>query len=199
MITFIIAVFLLLTTPGPGVLTLAGVGSAYGYRHGFRYLIGLLIGQNIVAIAVATGLAAILLAAPIIRNILLVLSVSYMIFLAYKIAFSGSKIAFIGASKSPGVRGGIILQIINPKAYVVNTSLFTGFSIWPDSFTTEITFKFFALNLIWLCIHILWLAMGVTIHRLSLSARIQHFINISMAIALIAVVGLALWAQFYTN
>ena len=46
MLTFALAVFLLIITPGPGVLTLAGVGSAFGYKPGFRYLLGLLIGQN---------------------------------------------------------------------------------------------------------------------------------------------------------
>lgn len=189
--------FLLIITPGPGVLTLAGVGSAYGYKDGFRYIIGLLIGQNIVAIAVVSGLAAILLAAPVIRNILLVLSVSYMLFLAYKIAFSGAKIAFIGAVKAPGIKGGLMLQAINPKAYVVNTSIFSGFAIWPDSFAAEVTFKFIVFNIIWIVIHILWLAAGVTINRLNLAPKVQRTINIGMALALMSVVGLALWAQFY--
>ena len=134
MLTFAAAVFLLIITPGPGVLTLAGVGSAYGYRPGFQYLIGLWIGQNMVALAVISGLAAILLAAPIVRNVLLVLSIGYILFLAYKIAFSGAKVAFTAATKAPGITGGIMLQAINPKAYVVNTSFFTGFAIWPDNF-----------------------------------------------------------------
>ncbi|MEP4476977.1 MAG: LysE family transporter, partial [Lentilitoribacter sp.] len=177
MITFAIAVFLLLITPGPGVLTLAGVGSAFGYKPGFRYLLGLLIGQNLVAIAVVSGLAAILLAAPIVRNILLVLSVGYLCFLAYKIAFSGTKTAFAGAQKEPGISGGVMLQAINPKAYVVNTSFFTGFAIWPDNFTAEITYKFVAMNVIWISIHILWLAIGVTINRLNLAPRTQFIIN----------------------
>lgn len=197
MITFGLAVFLLLITPGPGVLTLAGVGSAFGYKPGFRYLLGLLIGQNLVAIAVVSGLAAILLAAPIVRNILLFLSVGYLCFLAYKIAFSGTKTAFAGAQKEPGISGGVMLQAINPKAYVVNTSLFTGFAIWPDSFTAEITYKFVAMNVIWISIHILWLAIGVTINRLNLAPRTQFIINIAMALALLSVIFLALWTQFY--
>lgn len=197
MLTFALAVFLLIITPGPGVLTLAGVGSAFGYKPGFRYLLGLLIGQNMVALAVVSGLAAILLAAPIIRNILLVLSVSYLCFLAYKIAFSGARTAFAGAQKEPGVTGGIMLQAINPKAYVVNTSFFTGFAIWPDNFAAEITYKFIVLNVIWISIHILWLAVGVTINRLNLAPRTQFIINIGMALALLSVIFLALWTQFY--
>ncbi|MEM7753701.1 MAG: LysE family translocator, partial [Pseudomonadota bacterium] len=33
MLTFAIAILFLVGTPGPGVLSLAGVGAAYGYRE----------------------------------------------------------------------------------------------------------------------------------------------------------------------
>lgn len=197
MFSFVIAVILLFLTPGPGVLSLAGVGAAYGYKPGIKYLIGLFIGTNIVAIAVVTGLAALLFAQPNVRDILLILSVSYMLYLAYKIAFSGSKIAFIDAQKPPGIIGGILLQIINPKAYVVNTSLFTGFVIWPGNFAGEIAAKFMIANIIWIIVHVMWLMAGVSLHRLKLSERTQFIINILMATSMLAIVGLALWRQFY--
>ena len=37
MLTFAAAVFFLIVTPGPGVLSTAGVGSGYGYRPGLEY------------------------------------------------------------------------------------------------------------------------------------------------------------------
>ena len=40
-LVFTFAVFLLLVTPGPGVLSTAGVGSGFGSRAGLVYLIGL--------------------------------------------------------------------------------------------------------------------------------------------------------------
>ena len=72
MLTFAISVFLLVVTPGPAVLSLAGIGSAFGYSAGIRYLSGLIIGYHLVILAVVSGLASIILAAPWIRNILLV-------------------------------------------------------------------------------------------------------------------------------
>ena len=39
MIAFVLAIFLLILTPGPGVLSLAGVGAAFGWRQGIKYLI----------------------------------------------------------------------------------------------------------------------------------------------------------------
>lgn len=197
MFTFALAVFLLIITPGPGVLTLAGVGSAFGYKPGIQYLIGLFIGTNLVAIAVVTGLSALLFAHPSIRDLLLILSIGYMLFLAYKIAFAGSKIAFIGAKSPPGIMGGVMLQAINPKAYVVNTSLFTGFGFWPDNLTAEIAVKFVIMNIIWIAIHALWLSAGVSLHKLNLRPKTQFIINVLMALAMLSVVALALWRQFY--
>ncbi|MEM8839697.1 MAG: LysE family translocator, partial [Pseudomonadota bacterium] len=40
MLFFAAAVFGLIITPGPGVLSTAGVGSAYGFRPGARYIAG---------------------------------------------------------------------------------------------------------------------------------------------------------------
>ena len=59
MLSFVVAIVFLLMTPGPGVLSLAGVGAAFGYAHGARYLVGLFIGTNLVCLGVITGLAAV--------------------------------------------------------------------------------------------------------------------------------------------
>ena len=45
MFTFVSAVFLLIISPGPGVLTTAGTGAAYGYNSGLSYVTGLFIGM----------------------------------------------------------------------------------------------------------------------------------------------------------
>ena len=192
MLTFIVAVFFLLITPGPGVLSTAGVGSAYGYRPGLRYFFGLMIGQNLVFLAVATGLAAIMLSTPGLRQVLLVLSALYLGFLAFKIATAGSKIAFIESSSAPGLVNGILLQLINPKAYAVNTTLYSGFAYAADSPLFEVVTKLLILNAIWLPIHMLWLAAGVNLKRLALDDSTQRMINIAMAISMLLVVALAL-------
>ena len=44
MITYIIISFLMMVTPGPGVLSLAGVGAGFGWKVGMMYLIGLFFG-----------------------------------------------------------------------------------------------------------------------------------------------------------
>lgn len=193
MLTFALAVFLLIITPGPGVLSLAGVGAAFGWRQGIQYLAGLFIGTNIVCLAVILGLAAIVLADPIVRTILLAVSAAYLAYLAFRIAFAGAKIAFISMS-TPGLMAGLTLQFINPKAYAVNTTLFSGFAFYPESLFIETGLKLLIANVIWLLLHCLWLYAGVKINRLELAPRTQRAINFGMAACLLAVVILSVWS-----
>ncbi len=191
MLTFAAACFLLIVTPGPGVMSTAGFGAAYGFRPGLRYVTGLCLGQLIVIAMVVSGLAALLLATPGVRVVLLAASTMYLLYLAGRIAFAGSRIQFIEANRPPGVMAGLLLQPINPKAYVVNTTLFSGFVLFPTAYWFEVFVKLIVLNLIWIPIHLAWLYAGVALERLNLPPRTQRLINFGMAAAMLGVVALA--------
>lgn len=194
MLTFALAVFFLIITPGPGVLSLAGVGAAFGFRHGSRYLAGLFVGTNLVSLCVITGLAAVMLADPRVRTLFYLISVAYLLYLAFRIAFAGSRLAFIERAAPPGIKGGILLQAVNPKAYAVNTALFSGFAFLPESPAIEMALKLLILNVIWIAIHFLWLWAGITLRRLELPEKTQRAINIGMATSMLIVVALAAFA-----
>ena len=194
MLAFCLAVLLLLVTPGPGVLSTAGVGAAFGFNAGLRYVSGLFIGTNLVALIVVSGLAAIILANDWARNTLLVLSAIYLLYLAVRIAFAGKQIAFITAAEKPGLRAGLLLQLINPKAYAVNMTWFTGFALFPGSLVSETLFKFMVINLIWIPIHLLWLAAGNAVNQLELSPQTHFLINCAMSLAMVVVVALAIFS-----
>lgn len=193
MLAFIAAVFFLLITPGPGVLSTAGVSAAFGASPAYRYVIGLFIGTNLVALAVVTGVSGLMLAHSIVKPVLMYASIAYLLYMALRIALAGSKIAFIEKQRPPGILNGIALQAINPKAYVVNTTLFTSFPFANASALSEIIWKFILINAIWIPIHLLWLAAGIAVKRLALPAHVQRTINVFMAVALLAVVFLAFW------
>ncbi len=192
MIIFALAVFLLIITPGPGVLSAAGVGASFGFRLGLYYLFGLFLGTNLVSILVVTGVSTIIMNIPFIRFILIILSSFYLLILAYLIAFSGGRIALIKNKFGTGIIGGLFLQLLNPKAYAVNTSLFTSFAFLPEDIIIEILLKFFIMNMIWLPIHILWLYFGIVISELNISNALNKKINLVMASSLVIVVFLSI-------
>ena len=192
MLAFLAAVLLLIITPGPGVLSTAGVGAAYGFRPGLSYVAGLFVGNHTVALAVVTGLAAIVLSVPWLRYSLFLLSILYLLYLAAKIALAGSRIGFIHPERPPGFLGGFALQLINPKAYVVNTALMSGFAFMPGNLSLEIAIKILLITLVWIPVHLAWLWAGVLLNRLDLPPRTHRIINIFMALAMLAVVAIAL-------
>ena len=194
MLTFVAAAILLIITPGPGVLSLAGVGSAFGFRAGLKYFIGLFVGNNLVGVFVISGVGALVLADPVTRTVLLVLSSIYLIYLASTIALSGSNIGFKGYTHRPGISSGVLLQIINPKAYVVNSTMYSGFLLFENAYLLEVMIKVLIVNTIWIPVHFLWLYIGVFIKRLDLSLSIQRTINYFMAIAMVLVVVLSVIA-----
>lgn len=195
MLTFAAAVFLLIITPGPGVLTTAGIGSGYGYGAGARFLAGLWLSTNLVQLMVATGLTAVAFSIPELRIGLLFLSVAWFVYLAGKIAFAGTRIGFIEADRAPGFWNGFILQFINPKAYAVSNLLISGYAFWPEDLVVEIALKFLIMNLVWLPVHITWLTAGVMVRRMELGPSVQRRINFAMAAALLIVVFLAAWSE----
>lgn len=194
MLIFVAAAILLIITPGPGVLSLAGVGSAFGFRAGLKYFIGLFVGNNLVGVFVISGVGALVLADPVTRTVLLVLSSIYLIYLASTIALSGSNIGFKGYTHKPGIKSGVLLQIINPKAYVVNSTMYSGFLLFENAYFLEVIIKVLIVNTIWIPVHFLWLYIGVFIKRLDLSLSIQRTINYFMAIAMVLVVVLSVIA-----
>jgi len=196
MFTFALAIILMLVTPGPGVLSAAGVSAVFGARAGLRYVTGLCIGQALVFAAVAAGLSTFVLATPWIRLTLMLLSFCYLLYLAARISLAGSKIAFIQSAYAPGLRAGFLLQPINPKAYAVLTALLTGFPLYPEDYWIEVAIKFVILNIIWIPIHVLWVYFGLSLKRLDLSPKMQHGVNITMGISMLLVVALATWAAF---
>ena len=196
MLTFAISVFLLIVTPGPGVLSTAGFGAAYGFKKSLRYVFGLFLGTNLVFLAIASGLTALLFSIPSLRIILLFLSTFYLFYLASKIALAGSNIAFINAKTAPGITSGVLLQVINPKAYVVNTTFVSGFAFYQSSFAIELIIKFFIINAIWIPLHLLWLYAGTVLHDLNLSNRNQRIINLMLSFSMIAAVVISILYSF---
>lgn len=191
MLSFAGSIFLMLITPGPGVLTTAGVGSGFGWGPGLRFLVGLFLGTNAVAILVVSGL--ITLVPREVELALLGASCLYFAYLALKIALAGAKVGFMAAESAPSLWNGITLQFINPKAYAVNTLLFTGWHFWGGGMA-EILAKFVIINAVWVPVHLVWLGAGVRVRQLDLAPRTQRIINICMAVALMGVVLMAAMA-----
>ena len=191
MIAYIIISFLMMVTPGPGVLSLAGVGAGFGWKVGMMYLIGLFFGTNGVALLVVLGFKQFLFEIEGVELTFLFLSLSYLSFLSWRIAISENKTGFKQSFKAPKLYEGIFLQFVNPKAYVVQGHLFVVLSLGMTSYNVEILTKFIIVNSIWIPIHLFWLWLGISLKRWSLASNKQLWVNRGMGLSLFAVVILS--------
>ena len=199
MASYIIISFLMMVTPGPGVLSLAGVGAGFGWRVGIMYLIGLFLGTNGVALLVVLGFKQFLFEIDGVELTFLFLSLSYLSFLSWRIASSDNKTGFTETSKAPKLYEGIFLQFVNPKAYVVQGHLFVVLSLGISSYNVEILTKFLIVNSIWIPIHIFWLWLGISLKKWSLASNKQVWVNRGMGLALFAVVILSAIMELRTD
>ena len=191
MATFAIAIFLMIITPGPGVLSLAGTGAGFGWRPGIFYLLGLFIGTNSVMILVITGLKGVLFKIPFVEPVFLIVSLSYLTWIAWRIAFSDNKTTITSIKKEPTFFEAIFLQLINPKAYLVNGILFAGFPIENLNLNEEIIAKVIIINLVWIPVHFFWLWLGIRLRSWGLESGKQKKVNKFMGFSLFIVVILA--------
>ena len=195
MLTFTIAIFLMIITPGPGVLSLAATGSGFGWKAGILYLAGLFIGTNTVLVFVVTGFKGFLFEIPWVEPAFLIISLSYLTWIAWRIATAGNEIKFKKSKNEPTFFEAIFLQIINPKAYLVNGILFAGFPLKSFSLQQEILIKALIINLVWIPVHFFWLWLGIKLRQWGLKKGKQAIVNKVMAFCLLVVIGLAAFSE----
>jgi len=110
-------------TPGPNNLMLMASGANFGFRRTIPHMLGVGLGFTVMIVLVGVGLAQIFEAYPEARTALKIISVIYLLYLAWKIANAaaptsaeeaGTPITFIQAA---------LFQWVNPKAWSMAFSI----------------------------------------------------------------------------
>ena len=191
MLTFSLAVTLLMLTPGPAVLMIANIGVNFDFRKGVPFVFGVIVGANVVALSVVLGIASVINTYTLLRLILLIISSIFIFYLAVKILMQNSAKETTSNFKKINFYDGLVLQILNPKNYIVQITLFSGFLIWNDNFILEAFIKLVIANMIWFPMHLLWLLLGVTLKKMQLSRKSLKILNTVMAGSLLSFIAMA--------
>ncbi|WP_086931168.1 LysE family translocator [Agarilytica rhodophyticola] len=171
-------------TPGPNNVMLMNSGANFGFKLTIPHMLGVALGFVVMVILVGLGIMQVFDAFPIAHQILKVLSIVYLLYLAYKIALSNS----FSEEKSSKVKPltfmqAALFQWVNPKAW---TMALTAISLYAP------THSFFAVLLVALVFGFVnlpcvssWTVLGQKMQRfLTDSTRLRIF-NISMAVLLV--------------
>ena len=170
--------------PGPNNLMLMASGANFGFRRTIPHMLGVGLGFTFMVLLVGVGLVQVFDAFPVSYQILKVISVVYLLYLAWKIGTAeppekdpeagGTPFTFIQAA---------LFQWVNPKAW---TMALTAISVYsPSQSLVAMAFVagvFGAINLP--CVS-LWTTLGQQMQRvLTNPARLRAF-NVAMAVLLV--------------
>ncbi len=183
---FILTGLALAGSPGPATLSLAATGAAFGARHGFGYMAGIIVGMVCVMAITATGIAGLLLAIPGAAPVVSALAATYFAWLAWRIATAPPLGDDALHRRKPSFAAGILLSLINPKGYAAMAALFSGFVLIEDRIVFDAVAKIAVLAVIITAVNTAWLSAGATLTRCFHDPRTNRAINVVFAVALVA-------------
>ncbi len=178
-------------TPGPNNLMLMASGANFGFRRTIPHMLGVSIGFMLMLIIVGAGLMQLFDRWPLSYTVLKVLSVGYLLYLAWQIANAAAPSGETTDSRPFTFLQAALFQWVNPKAWAMGL---TAISVYTP--TREfgsivlIAVLFVAVNLPSISA---WALLGREARRfLSGPGRLRAF-NTTMALALVA----SLWPVFF--
>ena len=171
-------------TPGPNNMMVLASGANFGFRRSLPHILGISLGHAFMVFIVGLGLAQVFHSHPYAQTGLKIVSVIYMLWLAWKIANAappregeakGRPFTFLQAAA---------FQWVNPKAWAM---ALTAVTVYPASDTAAamavVAVVFAATNFPSVSV---WALVGQQLRRWLTTNRRLRMFNIGMAVLLVA-------------
>jgi threonine/homoserine/homoserine lactone efflux protein len=172
-------------TPGPNNTMLLASGVNFGFRRTLPHILGISAGVALLMLSVGFGLGEAFRRFEVLYTVLEVLSVAYLLYLAWKIGTSGEVQVKKGERRPMRFYEAIAFQWINPKAWMMVLTAGTTIHLSAD-FGINALLMALVFNVIGLPCICVWAAFGTAMRRaLSNPVWLRTF-NIAMALMLIA-------------
>jgi threonine/homoserine/homoserine lactone efflux protein len=180
--------FVTSVTPGPNNMMLLASGVNFGFRRTVPHMLGISLGHAVMVFLVGLGVAGAFRAWPPALTVLKVLSVAYMLWLAWKIATSGAPGERAAKARPMTFLQAAAFQWVNPKAWAMALGAVANYLPVPSlAGLLTVAAVFAAVNLPSVSV---WAAAGQRLRRwLDAPARLRAF-NWTMAGLLV----LSLWS-----
>jgi threonine/homoserine/homoserine lactone efflux protein len=185
--------FVTSVTPGPNNMMLLASGANFGFRRTLPHMLGISIGHAVMVFLVGLGLASVFKAWPPALTALKLVSVAYMLWLAWKIAHAAAPGEGKEAAQPMTFLQAAAFQWVNPKAWAMALTAVSAYVAVPSVAAYAAVAGVFALvNLPSIT---LWVVAGQVVRGwLTGPGRLRAF-NWTMAVLLV----LSLWPTLTTK
>ncbi len=176
-------------TPGPNNMMLMASGANFGLRRTVPHALGVGIGFTLMIVLVGVGLMGLFDLFPILNTVLKVVSVAYLLWLAWKIANAAAPTTDGDARGKPmTLVQAMLFQWVNPKAWTMALSAIALYA--PDRNIAAVLLVAVVFGIINLPSTSIWAVMGQVLRGwLSSPARLRAF-NWTMAALLVGSLAL---------
>ena len=142
-LSFSLATIVLALSPGPDNIYVLSQSLANGVKSGLATTTGLITGCILHTTLLAFGLSALITTSPKIFYGIKIFGAAYLLYLAYKVFRSNSKISLTSKvtrkSHLKLFKQGVIMNILNPKVMIFFLAFFPGF-LWDKDGNTVLQF-----------------------------------------------------------
>lgn len=183
---FSVIVFCLVTsiTPGPNTVMLMTSGLNHGVKKSMPHYWGVNIGFALMVTAIGFGLGAIFTLYPMVHQLIKLVGIVYLLFLAWKIANAGHTSSGGSLSAPFTFVQAAAFQWVNPKAWVIAVGAIAAFTTG-SNINADILFIVLSYFVVGLVSMAVWLILGASLQSLLSSNKSLRCFNITMAVFLV--------------
>ncbi len=176
--------FVTSVTPGPNNIMLLASGVNFGFRRTLPHMLGIALGHAFMVFVVGVGLVGVFITFPAARLALTVVSVVYMLWLAWKIAHAappeggrtqGRPLTFLQAAG---------FQWVNPKAWIMALGAVTIYA--PGQEWGAVAWVAFGFLSVGWTTTVIWTVLGLGLRRFLQRPKALRAFNFTMAALLVA-------------
>ncbi|KGD79550.1 MULTISPECIES: LysE family translocator [Tatumella] len=173
-------------TPGPNNMLLTASGANFGFIRSFPLMLGIMLGMQVMLLMVAFGIGGLILVYPALHLLLKVAGSLYLLWLSWKIGSAPYEAldidnSAVSAKAMPFWQGGL-LQLINPKAWLMSLGAVASFSLAGVNYRSSVLAISFAMFLVNIVAGVIWLGFGTFISRWLKSRQSWTIFNIGMGL-----------------
>jgi threonine/homoserine/homoserine lactone efflux protein len=171
-------------TPGPNNMMMLASGANFGFRRSVPHLLGISLGHGLMVFLVGLGLAQVFQTLPVLGLGIKIVSVVYMLWLAWKIAHAAAPQEGKVGGKPFSFLQAAAFQWVNPKAWAMALTAVTVYAGGQGAGAMlTVAVVFLLVNLPSVSV---WIIAGQQVRRwLTTNRRLQVF-NWTMAVLLVA-------------
>lgn len=176
--------FVTVISPGPNNLMLLASGANFGLARTVPHMLGVALGFPAMVLLVGLGAMQVFETFPLVRSALTVLSVLYMLWLAWKIAHAAAPGEAQAGARPMGFLQAAAFQWVNPKAWSMALGAITLYAVSRDlPAVLLVAGTYVAMGAISTTT---WTVLGGSLRRVLKSPARLRLFNWSMAALLIA-------------